>query len=267
MSTPTGQSLEQPLQDRHRSSASAISGARQPTYQRPVRQLLQHPGAAPGGVLLVPGGQERRAHHAAGGGGVRPALADAHAAVHGGGEVAARRRGRRSRGRGGAAAPAGTRRSASSGAGSTITPGLSRLAGSKSRFTAPNSPIASARVHRREQFAAGPPVAVLAGRRPAVGGGQPGRVLHERAQHAGRSRSGKSIRTCTQPSPKCPYIRPSTPCAGHQGRQLPQVGRAACPAARRESSQPGQAGAPPGCGRRGPRRPRGCATARRPGRR
>ena len=51
--------------------------------QRAVDHLLEHPGAAAGGVLLVPGGEVGRAHHAAGAGVVGDALADAGAAVHG----------------------------------------------------------------------------------------------------------------------------------------------------------------------------------------
>ena len=82
MSTPAGQSDEQPLQDRHRSSEAASSAEPKPLDQRAVRELLQHPGAAAGGVLLVPGGQEGRAHHPPAAGGVGAALADADAAVH-----------------------------------------------------------------------------------------------------------------------------------------------------------------------------------------
>jgi len=36
MSTPAGQSAEQPLQDRHRSSASATAGASQPETSEPL---------------------------------------------------------------------------------------------------------------------------------------------------------------------------------------------------------------------------------------
>ena len=52
----------------------------EPLHQRPVDRLLEHPGAAAGGVLLVAGGEVRRAHHARGR--RRDALADAGAAVH-----------------------------------------------------------------------------------------------------------------------------------------------------------------------------------------
>ena len=66
MSTPAGQSDAQPLQDRHRSSDSCTSSAREAPDQRAVGQLLQHPRPAAGGVLLVAGGEVGRAHHAAG---------------------------------------------------------------------------------------------------------------------------------------------------------------------------------------------------------
>ena len=57
--------------------------------QRAVRHLLEHPGPAPGRVLLVPGGEERRAHEAAGWTVVGPALAHPDAPVHGLGQVPA----------------------------------------------------------------------------------------------------------------------------------------------------------------------------------
>ena len=89
MSTPVGQSRAQPLQDRQRSSASRDGGVGQPVDERAVERLLEHPGAAAGGVLLVAGREVRRAHHAARSGVVGQALADPGAAVHGVAERAA----------------------------------------------------------------------------------------------------------------------------------------------------------------------------------
>ncbi len=87
MSTPTGQSRLQPLQDRHRSSASATSGERQPSsITLAGGHLEQQPGPPAGGVLLLAGGPVAGAHHAA----VRgDALAHAEAAPGGPGERAA----------------------------------------------------------------------------------------------------------------------------------------------------------------------------------
>ncbi len=136
--------------------------------ERAVGHLLQHPGPAPRRVLLVPGGQVRRAHEAARGRGVRPALAHPDAAVHGRGQVTvvvAEREPAAPRQRGARAAGAGRRRAA---AGRTSTPGLSTSAGSNRSLTRPEQVDHLRRVHRGEQLAAGPAVAVLAGQRPAV---------------------------------------------------------------------------------------------------
>ena len=74
---------------------------------------------------------------------------------------------------------AASRRSASSGAGSTSTPGLSRLSGSRRRLACCISAIACGGVHPRQQLRAGPAVAVLARHRAAVRRHQVGRVLDE----------------------------------------------------------------------------------------
>ena len=62
------------------------------------------------------------------------------------------------------------------------------------------------RVHPRQQLRAGPPVAVLARHRAAVRRHQVGGVLDELPEPpaAAGSSSSKSMRTCTQPSPKWP---------------------------------------------------------------
>ena len=60
-------------------------------------------------------------------------------------------------------------------------------------------------VHQRQQLRARPPVAVLAGQRAAVVAQLRRARGQEVAERAGRRRrSAKSIRTCTQPSPKWP---------------------------------------------------------------
>jgi hypothetical protein len=80
MSTSTGHSALQALQDRHRSSASATVSSCQPSSSRVgVQQLEQQVGAAPGGVLLLVGGHPGRAHRP--GALVAPAQAHPHAAL------------------------------------------------------------------------------------------------------------------------------------------------------------------------------------------
>ena len=88
MSTPVGQSREQPLHDRHRSSASCTSGARQPLTGPPGASISCSTRARP---RVVSFSSRVAAHdgHMTAGGQVGPALADAGAAVHRGREVAA----------------------------------------------------------------------------------------------------------------------------------------------------------------------------------
>ena len=98
-----------------------------------VDHLLQHPGPAAGGVLLLPGGLVRRAHHAETAGAVGQALAHARAAVHLGGEVRSAVR---------ADQRPTARRSASTGRGSTSTPGLSRFVRVEDRLHLPEQAAA-----------------------------------------------------------------------------------------------------------------------------
>ena len=158
------------------------------------------------------------------------------------------------------------RRSASSGAGSTSTPGLSRLSGSQIALTAPNSAQRLLVVHQRQQLRARPPVAVLARQRAAVRRAARSRTgdqeLAERRRPPSSSKS-KSIRTCTQPSPKWPYGTPSSPCSSQQLVEVAQPG--AEPLGRDGRVLPAGVRRPvAGCGRRARRRPRGSATARPP---
>ena len=64
MSTPVGQSDAQPLQARHRSSASATAGSANPCTSDPSIASWSTRERPAGGVLLVAGGEVRRAHHA-----------------------------------------------------------------------------------------------------------------------------------------------------------------------------------------------------------
>ena len=116
MSTPVGQSDAQPCRP-GRGRAPRAPRVRQTGDERTVQRLPAAPGAAAGGVLLLAG---------RGGGASRPRSAGTlatPAAVH--------RVGERIAGRGRAG-----RRSASSGRGSTMLPGLSRLRGSHTALTA-----------------------------------------------------------------------------------------------------------------------------------
>ena len=143
---------------------------------------------------------------------VRAALADADAAVHRGGEIAAVVRVGQAeplRGIGRAARDPQVRVDARGG---DDDAGVEHAVRVEDPLTAPNVASAAGEYMYRQQLAAGAAVAVLAGREPPCAATSFGRVFGELAQHAaGRDRSGKSMRTCTQPSPKWPYISPSSP--------------------------------------------------------
>ena len=260
MSMPVGQSRAQPLQDRHRSSASSTAGSSKPST--PIGDVLEHVGAPAGGVLLVPGGEVATGTSPR----PRPVLSAMHlpTPVH---RCTAPENDPASwvsrsvvrRGRGGVA----RRRSASNGAGSTSTPGLSRLSGSRIRLACSISAIACGRVHPRQQLGAGPAVAVLARHRPAVRRDQVGGLLDELAEPpaaAGVLELEVDAHV---------HAAVAEVAVGHavervllqQGVEVAQVGaqlRRAAP--RRPPSPPAQAGS--ASGRRGRRRPRGSATAR-----
>ena len=126
---------------------------------------------------------------------------------------APRRRGCRRRAAAGAAGVTGSRgrtgrRSASSGAGSTRLPGVEQVVRVADRLDRGEQPQRLRVVHQRQQLGAGPAVAVLAGQRAAVVA-QLERARGEEVAEDLRAESepgsnGKSIRTCTQPSPKWP---------------------------------------------------------------
>ncbi len=115
--------------DLRRSPAAATSAA--------VDHLLQHPGAAAGGVLLFPGRLIRRAHHPPVAPWCRPGTCRHPCTGARPAEIAAVVRvGQRRAVAPRAAARRARRRSASSGSGATITPGFSTPSGSKACLTA-----------------------------------------------------------------------------------------------------------------------------------
>ena len=154
-----------------------------------------------GSVLLLPGGQVRRTHRPAGPAAVGATLAHSGAAMHGVAERPAV-----VDAAGGALSPSSRparRRSASSGRGSTSTPGLSTLSGSNTALTAANS-LSAPRRRSAAAARAGPAVPCSPDSDPPCvtsRGCRPPELPDPRPPVAS---NGKSIRTCTQPSPKCP---------------------------------------------------------------
>ena len=214
--------------------------------ERAVRHLLQHARAAAGRVLLVPRRQVGRAHEAAGRGAVRAALADADAAVQRGGQVARRRARTRTRAvgqqrAGVRAAQVGVER-----ARPDQHAGVEQVARVEQVLERAEQVDRLRGVHDRQQLRAGAAVAVLAGQRPAVRTrrGAAASVMNARSGLPDRS-SGMSRRRCTQPSPKCPYARPSTACdamsASSSRRYAPSRSGGTA-----ESSNPGHACSPDG---------------------
>ena len=203
-----GSRERQPLQDRHRSSASDLR--RPPAVRDDLARPASRAAAGPArGWSAAPRrwpgttGTSRRPP----GTGVRTALGDADAAAHGGGEVAVVVRVAELDVDGARAAAAAKRRFASSGAGRTRMPGLSRPSGSQTSLNRSKRPTSSGPYILRQQFGAGLAVAVLAGQRAAVRHDQVGQLLGEPPEAARRRRAvsrSKSIRTWMQPSPKWP---------------------------------------------------------------
>ena len=152
------------------------------------------------------------------------------------------------------------RRSASSGAGSTRTPGLSSPSGSQQRLDRGEQAQRLLVVHQRQQLRAGPAVAVLAGERAAVAaqrGRRGGEEVAEAAPPGGRRRGSR-----------CGRAR-SRRRSGRRARSRGRARRAArrSRAARRRGARAGRRRPPsrstpggPGCARPARRRPRGSAT-------
>src|SRR5690606_9468460 len=157
-------------------------------HERAVGELLQHAGAAAGGVLLVPGREVGRAHEAAGGGGVGAALADADAPVHRGGEVAAVVREREAAGhhreRAGVRAAQVLRDTAGAHDHTRVEPVL----GVEEALDLLHQTDRLGRVDVGQQLAACAAVAVLARERAAVAGDQRGGVVHEVPEHRAAAR-------------------------------------------------------------------------------
>ena len=179
MSTPVGQSRAQPLQARHRSSASCDRGVRQAAGPAvPSSASWSTRGAAAGGVLLLAGGQVGRAHHAAGPRGARtcrrpvqrctaspsepPSCGEAQR------EASARCRGRRR-------AQVGVQRRRVD-----EDAGVEQVLGVEQRLDRGEQRERLRVVHQREQLRARPAVAVLAGQRPAVAAQRERRGVQER---------------------------------------------------------------------------------------
>ena len=220
MSTPVGQSREQPLHDRQRSSASCTSGARQSrtgppgasiscsTRARPRVESFSSRVAGQDGHITPPVAG-RSARHL-------PTPVQRWTA---GGEVAAVVRGRPAPGpsrRRGAAGRPGRRRRARPGR--TSTPGLSRSSGSNSALDPLEQRDRGGGVHQRQQLAAGPAVAVLtrtatrrsrrpAGRRPRRRRGSarppPSRPRCRTGSRSGRARSRRRSGRTARPAGRC----------------------------------------------------------------
>ncbi len=178
----------------HVGAGRAVAGARlaaQAEVQRPVHlgcgpaavdpageHLLQRAGPAAGGVLLLPGGQVGGAHEPALAAQVGAAGADAGAAVQRGGDVAAV--GGEGEpvgghhGQGARAAQVGVQRG-----GPDDDAGVHPVVRVQQALEPGHRRQRAGRVHGVQQLRAGPAVAVLAGQRPAVAGGQLRRPLQE----------------------------------------------------------------------------------------
>ena len=148
-------------------------------------------------------------------------------------------------------------------------PGFRPPAGSHRSLNRPKRPTSLVAVHLRQQLRARLPVAVLAGERAAVRDDEVRQLLGEAPEAPRRPPSlirSKSMRTWMQPSPKCPYGVPRSPCSAQQRAEVPQIRaepggrhRAVLPAGPRLAAV-GASGSP--CRRR----PRGSATGPAAGR-
>lgn len=165
------------------------------------------------------------------------------------------------------------RRFSSRRAGRTSIPGFMPPAGSHTSLYAPKSAITSGPYIRGRSSARACPSPCSPDREPpweTTRSASSPEKLRKRAIPAGVTRS-KSIRTCTQPSPKCPYGVPRSPCAASRARNSRRYApsRAGGTA---QSSHPGQAIPPSGVRvavpaassriRHSARRPAGSVTSR-----
>ena len=210
---PWGSRGSSPCRTGRGRAPACTSGERQSVHRAAGREhLLQHPRPAAGGVLLLPRGRVGRAHHPAGRREVGAALAHAGAAVDRRGEVAPVVRVGQGQvppvRRDGGDPHVGVQRGRAH-----EHAGVEQVLGVEQALDPLEQRDRVGGVHRRQQLAAGPAVAVLTRQRAAVAGHQPRRrPRRRRGRRRGRRRpatgrrwpNGKSIRTCTQPSPKCP---------------------------------------------------------------
>ena len=185
MSTLTGQSVLQPLQARHRSSASRTPRERQPSVigESPCPSSISNSSRARPRVECSSsrGGLVGRAHHGAALVVVLAALADARRS---GWRLRERPAVVRVGGRTGPAAWCGaqsppSRRCSSSRAGCDELARVHLVAGIEDRLQLAERGPRSAAEHLRQQLTAGLAVAVLAGQRAAVGHDQIGGSFHE----------------------------------------------------------------------------------------
>ena len=246
MSTPAGQSRCSPCRTGTGPAPRPPPASASRRRSSPVAISSSTPGPAAGGVLLLPGGQVARAHHAA----VRvvgDALADAHAAVGGPCERAARRAAKPAAPSRESAAPANTRRSASSRAGRTSTPGLSRSSGSKMRLDLreqrrwpPAEYIRGSSSARARPSPCSPDSdPPCAPTRSAASLMNDAEVARPPGSSSGRSRSGRagSRRRSGRRAPR------RAPCSRQQRVELAQVG--AEPLGRHRGVLPARPGRPP----------------------
>ena len=224
MSTPTGQSRLQPLHDRHRSSASATSADRHPSWITcAVRHLEQQPGAAAGGVHLLARGPEARAHHPA----VRgDALADAQAAAGGAGEAAAVVGERELRGVADRRQPDEHAQVVVQLRGPHHAVRVEPAVGVPDALELLERPDDRRRVHPGQQLGAGGAVAVLARQRPAVRDGEVRRVFQERPEvrDPGPRREVEVDPHVQAAVAEVPVVDAAAAVPGEHGVELPQVG-------------------------------------------
>ncbi len=184
--------------------------------QRAVRQLLQHPGPAPGGVLFAPGHLERRAHRVGGPG--RHTPPNPGAAVHVGGQTVERVRQQRQ-------PQVGVQ-----GRRPDQDAGVEQVVGVEEPFDGREQGQRGRRVHPRQQLRTGPAVAVLARHRPTVGGGQVGGRLDEppvggRAARLADREVDPAVHAALAEVPVGQAVQP---VPGEQRLEVPQVGAEPC---------------------------------------
>ncbi len=244
MSTPTGQSLRQPLQARHRSRASATSGERQPSVTispasiscsslaRPRVECCSSPVTRYEGHITPGPGASVERHFAT----------PTQRATPSDRPPSDRPPPERP--------PPGStakRRFSSSRAGRTSIRGFIPPAGSHTSLYAPKSRTTSSPYILGRSSARAWPSPCSPEREPPWETTRSARSEENSRKRAtpARDTRSKSIRTWTQPSPKCPYGVPRSPCAASRARNSRRYApsRAGGTA---QSSHPGQAILPSG---------------------